>query len=64
MPNQVARQLFCPTCGTAVEVARYLGLQQMYEMACERCDTTHVVMLHDHQKLPDLPTFERSPHDA
>lgn len=43
--------LHCPLCGVATDVVRQI-MGNMYELACQACDSEHVVFLDDHQALP------------
>lgn len=40
----------CPMCGAGVEVVRHVAWN-MFEMGCESCEATSVVLVNDHAKL-------------
>lgn len=42
---------FCPNCGAALTIVRPI-LSSFFEVACQSCDDTSVISMHDQVKLP------------
>ena len=40
----------CPLCGASTKVVRHIA-SNIYEMACDECERTCIVLVDDHEKI-------------